>query len=297
MAQRTDSIQQSIEETRQDIEQKRSAMTEKLEILEERVRETVEGAKSTVEDIIDNVKGTVDETVGAVKGTVDEAKSTVEGIVENVKDTMDDTVTVVKRSFDLRYQVEQRPWLMVGSAVFVGYMLGGLGSRRPSGPRLSYAEENRSYGTDTTSGTGLYSMTGGSSPEAQPSYTQPSDTQPSYTPPSYARPERRGWWSSNVLGQFREEFDIIKGAMVTALMNNLRDILKQNMPSIAPQLEKAVNSATAKLGAQPLNRSEQHPQTTPGHSADRGPRNAETGQEHSDGPKSTEERKSRYVTV
>lgn len=278
MAERTDPIRQSIEETRQDIVQTRSAMTEKLEMLEERVRETVESARSTVEDIVENVKETVDETVGTVKETVGDAKSTVEDIVGNVRGTMDDTVSRVKQSFDLRYQVEQRPWFMVGSSILVGYLLGSLGRRQPSTPYLSYARENESYVADTTGGTGPFSMPGEPGPGTQP---------PSYT--QYPQSHRRRSWSSTLgLDQFREEIDLIKGALIGALMSNLREVLKQNMPSVAPQLEKAFNSATTKLGAQPVN-TEQYQQATSG--------TTETNPPSSNRPTSAREQQTRFTTV
>jgi ElaB/YqjD/DUF883 family membrane-anchored ribosome-binding protein len=246
MDQRTDDLRQSIEEKQHDIEETRTAMTEKLELLEERVRETMEDAKTAVDDIVENVKGTVDETVEAVRETVGGARSTVEDIVENVKDTMDDTVTMVKQSFDLRHQVEQRPWLMLGGSVLAGYMLGGLLGRRSSMHDSLCAKENDAFAADMTSGSGLYSMPGDSS-------TTNFAREQAQAAPS--QPQKSGVWDST-LGQFREEFDIIKGAVVGSLMNNLRDVIKENLPSIAPQLEKVSNSAKTKMGAQPSDSSE-----------------------------------------
>jgi len=43
------------------------------------------------------------------------------GILE---DRAQEAVDRVKHAFDLQYQVKQRPWLMFGGAVLVGYMLG-----------------------------------------------------------------------------------------------------------------------------------------------------------------------------
>jgi ElaB/YqjD/DUF883 family membrane-anchored ribosome-binding protein len=212
-------------------------MTEKLELLEERVRETVESAKSTVDDIMDNVKGTVNETVGAVKGTVDEAKSTVENIVENVKDTMIDTVTRVKHTFDLQYQMENRPWLMLGVSAAFGYLLGSLGARSapPREPAGRYAS-----GAEALQRSGYYAVAAGAKPY--------SGYQTAASPSSSLNSRR---WSG-FLGQFQEEFDMIKGAVVGAMMSSLRDMVKQSMPSVAPQLKKAINSAATKLGAEPL---------------------------------------------
>jgi hypothetical protein len=46
------------------------------------------------------------------------------GILE---DRVQETVDGVKHAFDLQYQVKQRPWLMFGGSVLVGYVLGPRG--------------------------------------------------------------------------------------------------------------------------------------------------------------------------
>jgi len=247
MDQGTDDIQRSISETRHDMEETRASMTEKLELLEERVRETVEGAKSTVEDIMENVKETVDETVGAVKETVGDARSTVEGIVENVKDTMDDTVTMVKHSFDLNYQVNRHPWAMLTGSIFVGYLLGGRGTKSIRSYRT-----RRSWTGAEAKRSGYFATVVNPDADNQPAtYPQPQTS-------------RSSLWDST-LGQFREELDIIKGAAIAALMSSVRDMVKQSMPRIAPQLKKAIDSATAKLGGQPLSDREYEEQGTGQH--------------------------------
>jgi len=253
MDQKADDLQQSMTETRHDIEETRASMTEKLELLEERVRETIEGTKSAVEDMVENVKGTVDETVEAVKGTVDEAKSTVEDIVENVKGTMDDTVTMVKQSFDLPYQVEQHPWLMLGGSVLVGCLLGGMLSRRSNRARFSsYIPANTSPISGHTIGSGVYSMPGEASSNGESEEYTESRTRSQSTDRSR---------QSSILGQFQDEFDLIKSAIIGTLMSTVREMIKQNMPSVAPYLEKAINSATTKLGAQPFESTEQSSQS------------------------------------
>jgi hypothetical protein len=47
-------------------------------------------------------------------------------------DRVQDTVDGVRHTFDLRYQVKQRPWLMFGGSLLVGYALGRLGAPRTS---------------------------------------------------------------------------------------------------------------------------------------------------------------------
>jgi ElaB/YqjD/DUF883 family membrane-anchored ribosome-binding protein len=222
------------------MEETRASMTEKLEVLAERVRDTVEGAKSTGEDMLENVKETVDETVGAAKKTIGEARSTVEGIIENVKDTMDDTTTRVKQSFDLRYQTDHHPWVMLSGSVLAGYLLGGLGTRNTA---WSYRTRRTWTGTEATH-RGYFATTVAPDVENQPASSSPSQTRTS------------SLWDGT-LGQFKEEFDMLKGAVIAALMSNVREIAKQSWPGIAPQVEKAIDSATAKLGGHPLTNGEQ----------------------------------------
>src|SRR5260370_34005892 len=107
MAQEPDDIRQNIdspasaepkpEEIREQMAETRAALVDKIDALEEKVLGTVETAQATVEHTVESVKGTVEDSVAAVK-----------------------------RTFDLKYQVEQRPWLMLGASVLGGYALGRL---------------------------------------------------------------------------------------------------------------------------------------------------------------------------
>jgi hypothetical protein len=65
---------------------------------------------------------------------------------------------------------------------------------------------------------------------------------------SHAQP--RPW--SNLLGPFQEEWDALKGIALGTLMGTLRTMVRQHMPAVAPKLEQAINSASAKLGTEPI---------------------------------------------
>jgi len=247
------------------MEETRASMTEKLELLEERVRETFEETKSAVEDIVENVKDTVDETVGAVKETVDGAKSTVEDIVENVKGTMDDTVTTVKstvedivenvkgtmddtvttvkRTFDLSYQVNQHPWVLFGGAVLLG---GFLGSLLQSQPRTNGYEYDEGADKDESYGAAFASQAKGSTQRAANHFAAP----PKHPLSAQTAQQGNGWWSG--LGQFQDEFNMVKGAVISTIMGTVREMIRQNIPTMAPKLEKAINSASQKLGGEPI---------------------------------------------
>ena len=257
MDQRTDDLQQNIAETRHDIEETRASMTEKLELLEERVRDTLEETKIAVDDIVENVKGTVDETVGVVKETVTGAKSTVENIVENVKGTMDDTVTKVKQSFDLRYQVEQHPWLMLGGSVVAGSLLASFLHGGPETRRYSYYADSRLKGgddADNANATGVYTGAG--------LYTGEENTTSGQEHSNYTRPQTQGGWRRTLGQQFQEEIDLAKGvvtgAVISTVMGTLQEMIRQNIPSVASHFDKVVNRVAKKWGVEPRESATNH---------------------------------------
>jgi uncharacterized membrane protein/ElaB/YqjD/DUF883 family membrane-anchored ribosome-binding protein len=108
-----------------DIEDTRTVMTEKIDMIEGRVNETMEGTKATIGNVMDKVKG--------VEETIENAKVTIDNLLETIKHTMEETIERVKYTATLIEQVDQNPWIMFGSAVLTGYVLGGLSEGRSRG--------------------------------------------------------------------------------------------------------------------------------------------------------------------
>ena len=115
MVQKESSLERDIEDTR-------AVMTEKIDMIENRVNETMEGTKATIDNVMEKVKG--------VQETIDTAKSTIDNILETIKHTMEETIERVKYTSTVIEQVDQSPWIMLGSAVLTGYVLGGLRRNR-----------------------------------------------------------------------------------------------------------------------------------------------------------------------
>ena len=63
------------------------------------------------------------------KGRLDaaETRSAITKKLEILEDRVQETIETVKHTFDLHYQVKQRPWIMFGGSLVVGYMLGRRG--------------------------------------------------------------------------------------------------------------------------------------------------------------------------
>jgi len=272
MEKRTSNQEPRIEDPHEAATDTRASMTEKLEVLEGRVRETLKDTRSAVEGIVENVKGTVDDTVGTVKETVGQARSTVGSLVENVKDTVGSTTTTVRQSFDVQHQVEQRPWLMFGGAVLTGYVVGGW-VVRDSERRRQYSGQGASYDEDDN----LYAaaMSSGATPEDIEE--QKSDTENGYAYPSHMSKTDSEQSRSDThvyeqhqpqespLGQFHEEWNVLKSVALGTLLGTVRALVRQQLPTLAPQIDNVLNRMSAKLGTEPIDLWD-----TQGHAQDRG---------------------------
>lgn len=160
-----------------------------------------------------------------VKGTVDDIKGSVENTVETVKEN-------VKQAFDVKQQVNERPWMMLGASVVAGYVLGSLGGSddspayratqyRSNASNYNSAEPVRYY-SDSSSGS--YNRS-----ESNSSYGRPASSSGSSAPSAI----------TGLMDSFGLEFDTLKDAAVVTVGNMLRDMMKKNLPQFAEEFERA----------------------------------------------------------
>jgi hypothetical protein len=139
-------------------------------------------------------------------------------------------VATVKRNFDIKYQVEQHPWAVVGGCVVVGLALGSLFLR---GRQRSRQAPNRLAGTKTPRA--------GSPPRfvgEQRSADSVDTAAPSPGPDSTSA-NRPGFF-----GQFHEEIDKVKGMAIGYVIGLARDSIKDAVPQLASQIVDVMNSVT-----------------------------------------------------
>jgi len=187
---RTEAEQQR-EELRTDMAETRGALADKLEALEHRVTDTVETAQAAVEQTVETVQ---------------------------------DSVQAVKRTLDLKYQVGQRPWLMVGGAVAAGSVVGYFIGRRLGAPPIRPDRDGAR--------------------RIAPPVVVASETCPR---PVVAESELTAT-SPRLPGLFAAEWQKLRGLAVGAGMGLIRDWLKKEAPQFAERIDEVMNSATAKLG-------------------------------------------------
>lgn len=181
--------EQKLDEIRTEMDQTRAALADKLETLQERVVGTVETAQATVEQAVATVQ---------------------------------DTVQAAKRTLDLKYQTEQRPWLMVGLAMVAGSAAGYLTGRARRRPAVR-TERNEAVPSAAPPEVGY-----GEAPLRAAVLPSPA---PAATP-----------------GLFAEEWRQLKGMGIGVGMALARDWLKDAAPKFAERIDEVMNSATPKLG-------------------------------------------------
>jgi len=208
---------------RQQMEETRASITEKLETLETKVADDIQAATGSVAD-----------TVKAVQETVSTVKDSVEGGAEAVKEVVQEVVQTVKSWFDLKGQVEERPWLVMAGAAGVGFCLGNMlgGSSRSTVSEIVSAA-------------------------ASPS---PTKTQHNGNGASHSRRRSEKSITSSVMGtasswlsDFSPQIAKLKGLAISTMLSSVRDIVMQSVPAQASGvLNEILDNVLQKLGGDKL---------------------------------------------
>lgn len=194
----------------------------------EEIRQDIDDTRSRLTDKLESLEE-------QVRDTVQGARDSVEDTIESVKGTVHDTIRAVKRTFDLKYQTQKHPWGMFGGSLASGFILGSLLPTRARG----HDARAGSPGSITEPQLGSRFLGNGHSPvsgEVEPASHR--DT-----------PSAMG----NLLHRFDGEIGQLKELAIGAAAGLVRDWLKQALPpTLGPQLEHVMDSATSKLGGRPV---------------------------------------------
>lgn len=115
---------------RREIEATRAAMSEKIDLIRTRAEDTVEETSSTVAGVVDSVLAQVQRVQNIVAGVTSTAESATGQIQENIHKAL----SPGSPANELLRDTYRRPWVMLGAAVLLGYVLGM--SKRPTASPL-----------------------------------------------------------------------------------------------------------------------------------------------------------------
>jgi len=220
---------------------------ENEEVIQQQMAETRASLTEKLETLEQKVVGTVEEATTAVNETVGVIKESVQGTVAAVNDTVKESVDTVKDWFDVEAHVRERPWLMLGGSVAVGYCLGAM---------VSKSEATVPYSAPP-------------SPSSVPSYPwmkQPDDSG-SHAHNGGSREDRSGEYRSSrepetstaqsalktVLNTLAPEIDKLKGLALGVLIGTAREMILSSVSGhVGEQLKEVFDSVTRKAGGEPI---------------------------------------------
>jgi hypothetical protein len=113
---------------RRDIENTRAAMAAKIGLIQERLEETVDETGASVAQVVNTVMA----QVKRVQDMIENITSTADVTIDRVRDTTTEAIAGGTPGSALIGDFSQHPWMMVGTAVLIGYVLGAGG--RSSAP-------------------------------------------------------------------------------------------------------------------------------------------------------------------
>jgi hypothetical protein len=177
------------------------------------IRQQMEGTRTALSEKIEQLETQVTEKVA-------QATTSVTDTVENVSETVEETVETFKHTFDLKWQAENHPWMVVGGAILLGF-LGGRLLARPRPQRIQWVP-----------------------PPSPP----PPPAPPPRAPENKPQESPGGW-----LGQFGD----LKKLGIGMAMGVLREVVTRAVPTpVGPPLSSIVDNMTVKLGGEPLGTSQ-----------------------------------------
>ena len=71
-------------------------------------------------------------TKGEIRSEIEATRANMVEKIATLEERVDSTIEGVKRSFDPKYQTQQRPWLMMGLSFVAGYLMSSLFLGRPA---------------------------------------------------------------------------------------------------------------------------------------------------------------------
>ena len=192
------------------------------------IRREIEETRCSLTDKIETLEG-------QVKETVQNAREAVQDTICTVKETVQETVDTVKRTFDPRYQVDRHPWAMVGGSMIAGVVVGALlPSRRQLGSWNRQLQASLNHEV------------------AARHVVHPTPPAARFSPHEPAVSSKPGFFA-RLAHQFDDEIEKAKGVAVGVVAGLVRDWIKEALPpKLGPRVDEVIDSATTKLGGEPI---------------------------------------------
>lgn len=198
-----------------------------------------ESIKQEVDETRDSMTTRMEQIESQVQGKIDNVRESAQTSVEKAKETAQETVENVKQKLDIKQMVDERPWTMFGASLVAGFMLGSMGGSESShrAERSYPPEHSYRYGEAVRYYSDRPYQTASSD-----AYRQPEENGERYRHEAYraSRSQRsQSGVISTVKDQFGDDIEAFKGALIATATNSLRDLFKETMPRFSEEFDRA----------------------------------------------------------
>lgn len=168
------------------------------------------------------------------------------------------SISKIWESLDAPSYVTHRPWVTFGGAILTGYF---IGARTHKKARRHHFSGDQAHPYDDDDNLYAAAMSGGATVEDLEEQKQRPEKGYAYPPHvstpvqeqkkgSVAKKPRRQGWSTG--GQFQEEWNVLRELALGTMLGTIRAMVRQQMPTFAPHIEKILQRTSAKLGTEPI---------------------------------------------
>jgi hypothetical protein len=147
----------------------------------------------------------------------------MEQIESKIKGTVEDT----RRMVDVKYQVSQRPWAALGASILIGYAIGSIGGDDDNtSTQHQRGETIRYYGEPSDD-------RARATHDRDTSYRSASAAQH-----QGARQESKPGFLDQIMDQFSDEIELLKGAALASVTGLVRDTIHRNLPALQQEVDR-----------------------------------------------------------
>jgi len=203
----------------------------------EMIRQRMEETRTALTEKLERLEGQVTDLVGVGAGAVTETIENVKDTVADVTEAVQEKVQSVKNFFDVRLQVEQHPFLLMGGAVAVGFLVSRVlrSSGNNSGGAVGHAVAAAGHAA-LAAVPAVTALTSG-----------PAESKPAPEPKPAKESKPKG---DSFIG---EAFGQVRNLAVGSMMALVREMATVHLPNdFGKQVADTVDGLTQKLGIQPM---------------------------------------------
>jgi hypothetical protein len=168
----------------------------------------------------------MDQRTEPIRQDIDTIRDSMTDKMEQIESKIKGTVKDTRRMVDIKYQVSQRPWAALGTSILIGYAIGSIGGSEHKPLQHQHGETMRYYGEPSDERS--RAMHDRETSSRSISAAQHQD----------ARQQSKPGFLDQIMDQFGDEIELLKGAALASVTGLVRDTIHRNLPALQQEVDR-----------------------------------------------------------